>query len=109
MSKWTVEVLPRARREIKRLALDQQAHFFHISEILTELGPSNVGEPYVKKLRGALWEMRLRGKDGISRATYFTASGRRLIVVSAFEKKTQKTAKRDLDTAIRRMKDWKDG
>ncbi len=109
MSKWTLVVIPRAEKEIRALSADHQAHFLHISGMLMEQGPADVREPYVKKLRGDLWEMRLRGKNGIARAVYFTASGRRLVVVSAFVKKDQKTPKRELDLAIKRMKEWKNG
>jgi len=45
----------------------------------------------VKPLEGKLWEMRLRGRDGIARALYFAKAGRRLCVVRVFVKKTQKT------------------
>ena len=37
-----------------------------------------------------LWELRLTGRDGIARALYVTAIGRRMVVVRAFVKKTQK-------------------
>ncbi|MBC7856752.1 MAG: type II toxin-antitoxin system RelE/ParE family toxin, partial [Pirellulaceae bacterium] len=35
--------------------------------------------------------MRIKGKDGISRAIYVTAASRRVVVVRVFIKKTQKT------------------
>lgn len=31
-------------------------------------------EPYVKHLAGKLWEMRLKGRDGIARSIYVAAS-----------------------------------
>lgn len=104
MSKWKVEVIPLAQREISALSHDLQARFLHVSEMLEELGPSRVGEPHVKKLRGKLWEMRMRGRDGIARAIYFAAMGRRLVVVRAFVKKTRKTPDREIELATRRMK-----
>jgi phage-related protein len=109
MSKWLIQATPAAKRDIKALPIDLRARFIHISEMLEELGPHRVGEPHVKKLQAGLWEMRLRGKSGIARAIYFTATGRRLIVISAFVKKTQKTPKRELDLAIRRMKGLRNG
>jgi phage-related protein len=39
---------------------------------------------YAKHLEGPLWEMRMRGKDGIARAAYVTATGRRVVVVLVF-------------------------
>jgi len=70
-------------------------------------GLERVREPYVKHLEGALWEMRLKGKDGIARAAYLTASGHRVVVVHVFVKKTQKTPRREIDTALRRAKEVK--
>jgi phage-related protein len=48
--------------------------------------------------------MRMKGKDGISRAIYITAKGSRVVVVRVFIKKTQKTPKRELDIALQRAK-----
>jgi len=41
-------------------------------------------------IEGPLWEMRMTGKDGIARAIYVTAKGKRVVVVRVFVKKTQK-------------------
>jgi phage-related protein len=49
--------------------------------------------------------MRLSGRDGIGRAIYVTAVGRRVVVVLAFVKKTQKTPLALLDLAERRAKE----
>ncbi|WP_398474776.1 type II toxin-antitoxin system RelE/ParE family toxin [Tardiphaga sp.] len=49
--------------------------------------------------------MRITGRDGISRAIYVTASGRRVVVVRAFIKKTQKTPTRELALARQRARD----
>jgi len=64
-------------------------------------------EPYVKHLEGKLWEMRLKGRDGIARSLYVTASGRRVIVVRTFVKKTQKTPGREIRLALERAKEVK--
>ena len=59
----------------------------------------------VKHLESKLWELRISGKDGISRAIYITASGRRVIIVRVFVKKTQRTPKSELDIARQRAKE----
>jgi phage-related protein len=56
-------------------------------------------------LRGSLWEMRLKGKDGISRALYVTAIGKCVVVVRVFIKKTQKTPSREIELALQRAKE----
>ncbi|WP_337993407.1 MULTISPECIES: type II toxin-antitoxin system RelE/ParE family toxin [unclassified Bradyrhizobium] len=51
---------------------------------------------------GKLWELRLTGRDGIARALYVTAIGRRVVVLRAFMKKTQKTPRTEIELALRR-------
>jgi phage-related protein len=52
-----------------------------------------------------LWEIRVSGRDGISRAIYVTASGMRVIVVRVFIKKSQKTPPREIRLALQRAKE----
>jgi len=100
---WTIEVTENAAEEIADLPEDMQARFIHIGELLIAHGPSHVGGPHVDHIRGKLWEMRMKGKDGIARAIYFTASSQRIVVVRAFVKKTPKTPNREIDLAMERM------
>ena len=69
------------------------------SERIATLGLERMREPYVKHLQGALWELRLIGRDGIARAIYVAASGKRVVIVRVFRKKTQKTPGEDLELA----------
>ena len=64
-------------------------------------------EPHVRHLEGPLWEMRIKGKDGIFRAIYVAARGRRVVVVRVFVKKTEKTPRREIDLALERAKEIK--
>ncbi len=103
---WIVETLNETvDAEIEALPSDQKAKFFWISRIIQEHGLEKVREPYVKHLEGSLWEMRMKGRDGISRALYVTAVGRRVVVVRAFVKKTQKTPRREINLALERAKE----
>ncbi len=56
-------------------------------------------------LEDKLWEMRLKGRDGRSRAIYVTARGKRLVVLRVFIKKTQKTPRKELVLALKRAKE----
>ena len=47
----------------------------------------------------------MAGQNRIARALYFAASGRRLVVVRVFVKKSQKTPRREIALAERRMKE----
>lgn len=104
--KWSVEFLDEGVRvELEALPLDIVASFLRISRLIESRGLHMVHEPYVKHLEGPVWEMRMKGKDGIARAAYVTATGRRVVIVHVFEKKTQKTPRREIDTALRRAKE----
>ena len=85
-----------------------KARFRRIVELIQGYGLDQVREPHVKHLEGSLWEMRMKGKDGISRAIYVTATGRRVVVVRVFIKKTRKTPKREIDLALERAKEVTD-
>jgi phage-related protein len=103
---WIVELLDtRVRDELEALPADMKARFRRIVELIQDHGLERVCEPHVKHLEGALWEMRMKGKDGISRAIYIAASGRRVVVVRVFVKKTQKTPRREIDLALERAKE----
>jgi len=85
--------------------LDIRARFQRIVELIQAHGLGRVREPYVKHLEGPLWEMRMRGRSGIVRAVYVTAVGKRVVVVHIFEKKTQKTPRREIITALKRAQE----
>ena len=67
---WIVQVTPLAETELMTMPADMQARFVHIAEMLQEFGPQAVGLPHVRFLQDNLWEMRLKGRDGIARAIY---------------------------------------
>ena len=102
---WTVQFLDdNIRDALEALPRDIRARFERIVNLIQDHGLERVREPYVKHLEGSLWEMRMKGKDGIARAAYVTASGHRVVVVHVFVKKTQKTPRREIETALRRAK-----
>jgi len=73
--------------------------------MIRDLGLQTIREPYVKHLDGKLWEMRLKGEDGIARSIYVAASGQRVVVLRTFVKKTDKTPRREIEIAFARMKE----
>ena len=94
-------------KELSALPIDMRAKLVRIVELIEGLGLDKVREPYVKHLQKSLWEMRLSGRDGISRAIYVTASGRRVVIVRAFIKKTQKTPRSEIELALKRTEELK--
>jgi phage-related protein len=103
---WRVEILDqRVERELDALAADIRQRFLRIVELIELHGVAAMHEPHVKHLEGKLWEMRMKGKDGIARAIYVTAERERVVVLHAFTKKTQKTPARALEVARKRAKE----
>ena len=103
---WTVETLNEAvDAELEELPSDMRARFVHVSHLIEELGLERVRGPHVKHLQGPLWEMRMKGKDGIARAIYVTAVGRRVVVVRVFRKKARKIPQREIELALKRAKE----
>jgi phage-related protein len=104
--RWRVEILNETvAAEIASLPADMQARFLRLSERIGQAGLESLREPHVKHLEGKLWELRLTGRDGIARALYVTTVGRRMVVVRAFVKKTQKAPPAEIKLAHQRAKE----
>ena len=73
--------------------------------MIEQVGFEGLPAGSVKHLEDKLWELRVTGRDGISRAIYMTAFVRRVVILRVFIKKTQKTPPRELDLARRRAKE----
>jgi len=105
---WRVEFLDDGvRAALDAMPEDIGAAFLRIADMIENYGLERMREPYVKHLQGPVWEMRMKGRDGIARAAYVTATGRRVVVVHVFPKRTQKTPRREIETALRRAKEVK--
>lgn len=103
---WSIETLnATVDQEIEALPVDMRARLVRIAELIATVGLENVREPHIKHLEGLLWEMRLKGKDGISRALYVTARKKRVVLVRIFIKKTEKTPRREIEIALTRAKE----
>ena len=103
---WAVELLDqRVADELSALPADMRARFQRIVELIQAHGLERVREPHVKHVDGAIWEMRLTGRDGIARALYLTARGRRVVVLRVFVKKSQKMPRHELEIALARAKE----
>jgi phage-related protein len=69
-------------------------------------GP-NLGMPHTRAMGGGLFEIRVKGKEGIGRIFYCAFVGNRIMILHCFVKKTEKTPSRELDTARKRLKEIK--
>jgi len=54
-------------------------------------------------------ELRLRDRGGAFRVIYLARLADRIVVLHAFQKKTQRTAKQDIDLAAKRLRELRKG
>lgn len=103
---WSVVILnDLVEAEIITLPKDIQADFYRLAELIQAVGLENIGRKRSRHLRGKLWELKLNGRDGIGRTIYVTASRRRVVVLHAFVKKSQRTPAGALALAEKRAKE----
>jgi phage-related protein len=60
-------------------------------------------EPHVKNVSGKLYEMRERSDKRDYRIFYFTVRDRRIVLLHGFQKKSQRTPKREIEVAQERL------
>ena len=92
--------------EILALPDTLAARYIVLTRRMIALGP-NLGEPHTKAFGAGLFELRLKGAEGIARVFYCTLVGRRIVMLHGFVKKSAKTPLRDRILAEARMKEVK--
>ena len=107
MSDWTVEYYETA--DGKEIVLDEVRSFGHKEAarivrtigLLEEFGLSLSGS-YIKHIQGEIWELRVTR----FRVPYFTFTGRKLVMLRAFMKKSRATPKSEIAIAESRLDDY---
>ena len=64
-----------------------------------------IGMPYCRSLGNGLWEVRSGLTDGKIGRVLFSIVRGRMVLLHGFIKKTQKTPAKDLELALKRMKE----
>jgi phage-related protein len=82
------------------------ARYIVLTRRMLAIGP-NLGEPHTKAMGGGLFELRLKGAEGIARVFYCTLIGKRIVMLHSFVKKSQRTPKQELEVAQSRLKEIK--
>ncbi len=82
------------------------ARYIVLTRRMVAVGP-NLGEPHTKAFGSGLFELRLKGADGIARVFFCTVVGRRIVMLHSVVKKSAKTPAKELDVAETRMKEIK--
>ena len=105
---WTIVYYSEAlQRELLGLPATLQARYIHLAARMAVYGP-DLGMPHTRAMGEGLFELRLKGAEGIVRVFYCTLRGRRIVMLHQFVKKSEKTPPRELAVARRRMKEIKD-
>jgi len=94
------------QEEILELPDTLAARYIVLTRRMVALGP-NLGEPHTKAFGNGLFELRLKGAEGIARVFFCTIVGRRIVMLHSFVKKTNKTPIRELEIAESRLKEIK--
>jgi phage-related protein len=82
------------------------ARYLFLTRRMIAVGP-NIGEPHTKAFGDGLFELRLKGAEGIARVFYCALIGKRIVMLHSFVKKSQKTPSKELNLAMKRMKEIK--
>ena len=82
------------------------ARYIVLTRRMVVLGP-NLGAPHTKAFGEGLFELRLKGAEGIARVFFCTLIGKRIVILHSFIKKSDKTPPREREIAEARMKEVK--
>ena len=82
------------------------ARYIVLTRRMIALGP-NIGEPHTKAFGEGLFELRLKGAEGIARVFFCTLVGKRIVMLHSFIKKSNRTPMREREIAETRMKEIK--
>lgn len=92
--------------EIMSLPTTLQSRYINLTARMQVHG-SNLGEPHTKAFGEGLFELRLKGAEGIARVFYCTMIGQQIVMLHSFIKKSQKTPAKEKHIAEVRMKEIK--
>ncbi|WKZ12928.1 MAG: type II toxin-antitoxin system RelE/ParE family toxin [Gammaproteobacteria bacterium] len=98
---------PSLEGEILGLPTGFVARFLRYAERMEVYGP-DLGMPHTRAMGSGLFELRLKAAEGIARILFCTVKGREIVMLHQFTKKSEKTPRKELEIAKRRMKEVKD-
>ena len=94
------------QEDILNLPVTLQAQYIALTDRMIEYGP-NLGLPHTDAFGGGLFELRLKGAEGIARVFFCTMIEQEIVMLHSFMKKTQKTPEKELKLAKKRIKELK--
>ena len=105
--RWNVEYFS---NDVEETVLDLPdgllARYLRLIDLMLDFGP-NLGMPHTRAIKNGLFELRIKGKEGIARAFYCVVVKKRIVMLHVFTKRSQKIPKKELELAIARLKEVK--
>ena len=112
----------RVQQDLLRFPQGLQVRYDHLTLMMEEFGP-NLGMPHTRALGDGLFVLRLKAKEGIGRVFFCTITlptsstgskfqigtgvNRKIVMLHSFVKKSQKIPKRELETARKRLSEFR--
>lgn len=93
-------------KAVHELDISIKAKYMAITDKMLDAGP-DLGLPFTRAMGKGLFEIRAKGQAGIARGFFCTTSNNTIVILHVFVKKTEATPKKELDLAIKRMKEVK--
>ena len=83
-----------------------KGRFIRLVELMEEYG-TNLGMPHTRALGDGLFELRVKGQEGIGRVIFCYGYGKKVVFLHGFIKKTQEIPLKELRLAKERLKEVK--
>ena len=90
---------------IAGLDINQQTKIFRLFRLIANYGINSIPQHTRKITNTPLWEIRILGNDNI-RIIYIITKKQNILILHGFIKKTRKTEMKEIQNAIRRLKEW---
>ena len=94
------------QEDVMALPVTLQARYINLTRRMMEFGP-NLGLPHTDAFGGGLFELRLKGAEGIARVFFCTLVDKDIVMLHCFVKKSQKTPAKELNRARNRLQEIK--
>ena len=107
VAKWTIAYLTKdVETFVLALPAGLLARYLRLTDMMLEFGP-NLGMPHTRAMGEGLFELRVKGKEGIARVFFCAVVGQRVVMLHGFIKKSEKTPPKELRLARRRLSEVK--
>ena len=101
--KWQINYYnDKVEKAILKMPAGILARYLHLTDLMLEFGP-NLGMPHTRALKDKLFELRMKGKEGIGRVFFCAKTDKNIIILHSFVKKSQKTPEKELRIARKRL------